>query len=68
MGLEAIQGGRLEPGARVVVHGERGSRSATVVASAFKSHVFRDDVSVRYPDGTLDLIPVERVRRETANS
>jgi hypothetical protein len=32
------------------------SLPATVVQARFKTHVFRGDISIRYPDGTMDLV------------
>lgn len=54
--LRLIPGGLPEAGDAVTVDG----RLATVVKAGFSTHVFEDDVSIRYKhDGTLDLIPLE---------
>ena len=51
-----------EPGSPVwVVEPDGGRIPAMVITARFTTHVFRGDVSVRYPDGTLDLIEKERV-------
>lgn len=57
--MEAIEGGRLEPGDEVLAYG----RPAKVVCSNFRTHVFREDVSVVFEDGERDLVPRERVER-----
>lgn len=59
--MKVIDGGRpqLHVGERVLVDG----RSATVICPDFKTHVYRGMVSVRYPDGGLDLVESERVHR-----
>ena len=50
------------PSSAVWVVGTDGVRlPATVITARFKTHVFRGNVSVRYADGTFDLIEKERV-------
>lgn len=54
--MRLIPGGIPQSGEAVSVNGRR----ATVVKAGFSTHVFRNDVSVKYDDdGTLDLIPLE---------
>lgn len=66
--MELLEGGIPGPGTPVEIdHAGRG-REAVVVASGFKTHVFRGDVSVRYTDGTMDLVPAERVRRSAPDT
>ena len=57
--VRVIEGGRPRAGETVLVDGQR----ATVVAATFSTHVFRDDISVRYENGNLDLVPLEKVER-----
>lgn len=58
--MRLITGGMPEAGDVVTIDG----RPATVLKAGFSTHVFRDDVSIRYEDGTLDLIPLESLRPE----
>lgn len=60
--LTLIPGGRPEKGAAVTVNG----RPATVVQSTFSTHVFRNDVSVKYKTGQMDLVPLEHLTIPTA--
>lgn len=69
--MKLIKGGIPDPGERVMV--DDGSadnpREAVVFASGFKHWVLEGDVTVRYADDdTLDLVPLERVRRGTAGA
>ena len=57
--MRLIEGGLPAPGEVVMV----GGKKATVVHAAFSTAVFRGDVSVRFDDGTLELLPLENVER-----
>lgn len=50
--LRLIPGGMPARGDSVTVDG----RQATVIEAEFSTHVFQNDVSVRYDDGEVDLI------------
>lgn len=53
--MRLIPGGLPKKGDEVVA-GD--GRLATIVRAGFSTHVFRDDASIRYKDGTLDLVPL----------
>ena len=44
-----------------------GWQPATIVQAHFKTHVFRDYVFIRYPDGALDLVEEEHVSLDKVN-
>ena len=58
--MRLIQGGLPAPGEHVSARG----RQATVIQASFTTHVFRGDVSIRFADGTLGLVPLESIERE----
>lgn len=59
--MRLIPGGLPESGDVVTIEGRR----ATVVKAGFSTHVFSNDVSIRYEDDeTLDLIPLELLHPE----
>lgn len=58
--MRRIPGGLPESGDVVAIDGHQ----ATIVKAGFSTHVFCNDVSIRYEDGTLDLIPLELLNPE----
>ena len=60
--MELIKGGVPDRDDPVTVTQGGKERRAIVVGSGFKSHVLRNEVSVRYADGSMDLVPLEHVR------
>ena len=58
--MHLIQGGLPAAGEIVLVNG----RKATVIQAAFSTFVFGGDVSVRFENGQIDLVPLEWIERE----